>query len=81
MRAVGRRQTRPADVARLFKLRDELWTQMDHDTTHGRALAVANEDGESGVDPEQRRREIVRALDEAGVFERLRNLTHDGAER
>ena len=65
----------PADVTRLFKLRDELWTQIDHDASLGRATSVAEEEnGEGEVDPELRRREIVRALDEAGVFERLRNL-------
>lgn len=63
----------PADLARLFKLRDELWTQIDHDTGSHRAT-TAVEENENAVDPEVRRREIVQALDEAGVFERLRNL-------
>jgi hypothetical protein len=67
----------PADLTRLFKLRDELWTQIDHDSNLGRATTATEKSDGDGVDPEVRRRQIVRALDEAGVFERLRNLSQE----
>jgi len=77
----GNVRVSPADLARLFKLRDELWTQIDHDTSHNRTTGVVEENSEEGVDLERRRLEVVRALDEAGVFERLRALTHEGAQQ
>jgi hypothetical protein len=61
-----------SDLARLFKLRDELWAQVDQDSSTARATSTEETGGE--VDEHERRREIVRALDEAGVFDRLRNL-------
>jgi hypothetical protein len=63
----------PTDLARLFKLRDELWNQIDHDTSRKTAATATAQHAEM-IDQELRRREIVRALDEAGVFDRLRNI-------
>ena len=61
----------PADLQRLYKLRDELWTQDAAHTATQRAKRSA--DSDSG-DPEQRKREIITALHEAGAFERLQAL-------
>jgi hypothetical protein len=68
----------PSDFARLFKLREDLWTQIDHDSSHNRAMGVVQENTEEGVDLDRRKLEIVRALEEAGVFERLRALSREG---
>ena len=68
----GNVRVAPVDLQRLFKLRDELWTQIAADTSARRAGTDAAESAEE--DPEARRREIVLALDEAGVFDRLRSV-------
>lgn len=60
----------PADLLRLFKLREELWTQ-EASQRGARHLEI-----EADLDPddaEQRKLELVAALVEAGAFERLRN--------
>lgn len=62
----------PGDLLRLFKLREELWAQEAVERGTRSAREAADEDPE---DAEQRKRELVAALEEAGAFERLRNLT------
>jgi len=67
----------PGDLLRLFKLREELWTQEAVDRGARIAKASAEQERE---DPEQRKRELVAALEEAGAFDRLRTLTHVPSE-
>lgn len=61
----------PADLVRLFKLREELWAQEAAATTIRRASEAAQTNLE---DPEERKREVARALHEAGAFDRLQHL-------
>lgn len=62
----------PGDLLRLFKLRAEVWAQNDVE----RGMKVADEVAEHDpVDSERRKRDLIIALEEAGFFERLRNLT------
>ena len=62
----------PSDLLRLFKLREELWAQEAFERgTRAAREVVAEDDPE---DAERRKRELVAALEEAGAFERLRNL-------
>lgn len=63
-----------ADLTRMVKLREELWAQEVVDRA-ARAGAEASE--HELDDPEQRKRDLIAALDEAGAFERLRNLIDD----
>ena len=60
----------PADLQRLYKLREDLWAQ---EASHRGAQRAENRDEGPVEDQEQRKRELVAALDEAGAFERLRN--------
>ena len=62
----------PGDLLRLYKLRAEVWAQNDVE----RDMKVADEVAEQDpVDAEQRKRDLIVALEEAGFFERLRNLS------
>jgi hypothetical protein len=63
----------PSDLLRLFKLREELWAQeaIERGTRSARELTT-----DDPLDAEERKRELIAALEEAGAFERLRNLTH-----
>ena len=63
----------PSDLLRLFKLREELWAQEATERGMQGAHEAAIDDP---VDAEARKRELVAALEEAGAFERLRNLTN-----
>jgi hypothetical protein len=62
----------PGDLLRRFKLREELWAQEAVERGARSARDVADVDPH---DAEERKRELVAALEEAGAFERLRNLT------
>ena len=66
----------PVDLPRLFKLREELWAQTAANTAR-RAAHVATQLTDD--DTESRNLEIIRALDEAGAFERLHNLLNPSA--
>lgn len=68
----------PGDLLRLFKLREELWAQEALERGARAAREVVAEDPH---DAERRKRELVAALEEAGAFERLRNLTNAPSER
>lgn len=63
----------PGDLLRLFKLREELFAQEAAERGEQRAREVVHEDPE---DTEARRRELIAALEEAGAFDRLRNLVN-----
>ena len=67
----------PSDLLRLFKLREELWAQEVVERGVHAARELAEDDAQ---DAERRKRELVAALDEAGAFERLRNLTSSPSE-
>ena len=62
----------PSDLLRLYKLREELWAQEVGEVGARRASEEAADEPQ---DADERRRELVAALEEAGAFERLRNLT------
>lgn len=62
----------PVDLVRLFKLREDLWAQAAAESTARRTAAAAETD--SDEDREARKHEIVRALHEAGAFDRLQTL-------
>lgn len=67
----------PGDLLRLYKLREDVWAQ--HDVERG--MKAADDASEHDcVDPEQRKRELILALEEAGAFDRLRNLTRAPAD-
>ena len=61
----------PGDLLRLFKLREELWAQ---DATERGVRSMRDVAQEDPQDAELRKRELVAALEEAGAFDRLRNL-------
>ncbi len=72
----------PVDLQRLFKLREELWAQ-EAAQSGARQAAQAAASAATAADRETRMVELLRALHEAGAFERLRNLitpTTDPAE-
>lgn len=72
----------PVDLQRLFKLREELWAQ-EAAQNGARRAAQAAASAATEADGETRMVELVRALHDAGAFERLRNLlspTTDPAE-
>lgn len=62
----------PADLLRLFKLREELWAQAAAENAQRHATQAANQQPDEDLDT--RNLEIARALYEAGAFDRLKAL-------
>jgi hypothetical protein len=60
----------PADLLRLYKLREDLWAQLAAESGARHAEALPELDPE---DAERRKLELIAALEEAGAFERLRD--------
>lgn len=67
----------PSDLLRLYKLREELWAQGDAERASQPADPTVTGDP---VDAEQRKRDLILALEEAGVFERLRAHARPSAD-
>jgi hypothetical protein len=61
----------------LYKLREEINAQIAAESS-GRPVAETPD--REFEDAEQRKLDLVAALEEAGVFERLRNLLHKGSD-
>jgi hypothetical protein len=57
----------PADLGRLHKLRTEIWQMTDTRTSDWSAQAVPVD----SIDPVERKLEVIRALDDAGVLQQL----------
>jgi hypothetical protein len=72
----GQVRVSPSDLPRLYKLREEINAQIAAESS-GRPVAEAPD--REFEDAEQRKLELIAALEEAGVFERLRNLLHKGS--
>lgn len=68
----GKVRMSPADLPRLHKLRSDLWTETDTPA----AEPVEPEIVEA-IDPAEHRLQVLRALDAAGVLERLLHRDHD----
>lgn len=66
----------PADLARLHKLRTQLWDQQDSHTAVEPVRATETD----SIDPNQRKLDVLRALDDAGVLEHLLRGGGDGRD-
>lgn len=63
----GEVKVTPADVARLHKLRNEIWAERDDHTD----IKFGDEPQTDPIDPTERKLQVVRALDDAGVLRQI----------
>jgi hypothetical protein len=73
----GNVKVTPNHVVKLFELRERIWSRQD-DEADGELEALA--DPAEPIDPTERKLEVLRALADAGVVDRLLHPDHEEAQ-